>query len=67
MLEIYQMMYQRKIFDRLLSFRPGKLCHIVKDKYSGQSRGFGFVEMIEQAQAQAAIMKSLNDLGIQQK
>jgi RNA recognition motif-containing protein len=32
---------------------------IVKDKYSGQSRGFGFVEMLEQAQAQTAI-KSLN-------
>ena len=32
---------------------------IVKDKYTGQSRGFGFVEMPEQSQAQAAI-KSLN-------
>ena len=32
---------------------------IVKDKYSGQSRGFGFVVMLEQTQAQAAI-KSLN-------
>jgi len=32
---------------------------IVKDKYTGESRGFGFVEMPEQAQAQAAI-KSLN-------
>ncbi|MGA2468671.1 MAG: RNA-binding protein [Thermodesulfobacteriota bacterium] len=32
---------------------------IIKDKYTGQSRGFGFVEMVEQAQAQAAI-KSLN-------
>ncbi len=32
---------------------------IVKDRYTGQSRGFGFVEMLEQAQAQAAI-KSLN-------
>jgi RNA recognition motif-containing protein len=32
---------------------------IIKDKYSGQSRGFGFVEMLEQAQAQAAI-QSLN-------
>jgi RNA recognition motif-containing protein len=32
---------------------------IVKDKYSGQPRGFGFVEMFEQAEAQAAI-KSLN-------
>ena len=32
---------------------------IVKDKYTGESRGFGFVEMPEQAQAQAAI-KGLN-------
>jgi len=30
---------------------------IIKDKYSGQSRGFGFVEMLEQAQAQAAIIR----------
>jgi RNA recognition motif-containing protein len=28
---------------------------IVKDKYSGQPRGFGFVEMPEQAEAQTAI------------
>ena len=32
---------------------------IVKDRYTGQSRGFGFVEMGEQAQAQEAV-KSLN-------
>jgi len=32
---------------------------IIKDKYTGQSRGFGFVEMEEQAQARAA-MESLN-------
>ena len=28
---------------------------IVKDKYSGQARGFGFVEMPDQARAQLAI------------
>lgn len=28
---------------------------IVKDKYSGQPRGFGFVEMPERAEAQTAI------------
>jgi RNA recognition motif-containing protein len=28
---------------------------LIKDKYSGQSRGFGFVEMPDRAQAQTAI------------
>jgi len=28
---------------------------IIKDKYSGQSRGFGFVEMPSKAEAEAAI------------
>jgi RNA recognition motif-containing protein len=28
---------------------------IVKDQYSGQPRGFGFVEMLDQARGQAAI------------
>lgn len=32
---------------------------VVKDKYSGQPRGFGFVEMPDQVEAQAAI-KNLN-------
>jgi len=32
---------------------------VIKDKFTGQSKGFGFVEMLEQSQAQAAI-KSLN-------
>ena len=28
---------------------------IVKDRYSGQPRGFGFVEMLDKTEAQAAI------------
>jgi RNA recognition motif-containing protein len=41
------------------SFGQVTSVRIIKDKYTGQSRGFGFVEMLETAQAQAAI-KSLN-------
>lgn len=29
--------------------------NVIKDKYSGESRGFGFVEMPDKTQAQAAI------------
>jgi RNA recognition motif-containing protein len=41
------------------SFGQVTSARIIKDKYSGQSRGFGFVEMPEPTQAQAAI-NSLN-------
>ncbi|OGP73145.1 MAG: RNA-binding protein [Deltaproteobacteria bacterium RBG_16_49_23] len=41
------------------SFGQVASAKIIKDKYSGQSRGFGFVEMTTLSQAQAAI-KSLN-------
>ncbi len=37
---------------------------IVKDKYSGQARGFGFVEMPNQGEAQTAI-KNLNGKELQ--
>ncbi|ODS33934.1 MAG: RNA-binding protein [Candidatus Scalindua rubra] len=33
---------------------------IIKDKYSGQSKGFGFVEMPKQSEAEEAI-KALNE------
>ena len=41
------------------SFGQVTSARIIKDKYTGQSRGFGFVEMPGQSQAQTAI-KSLN-------
>jgi RNA recognition motif-containing protein len=37
------------------SFGQVTSARIIKDKYSGQPRGFGFVEMPDQARAQAAI------------
>lgn len=39
---------------------------VIKDKYTGQSRGFAFVEMPGQSQAQTAI-KSLNGKELQGK
>jgi RNA recognition motif-containing protein len=41
------------------SFGDVSSARVIKDKYTGQSRGFGFVEMSVQSQAQTAI-KSLN-------
>ncbi len=41
------------------SFGEVTSARVIKDKYTGLSRGFGFVEMPEQSQAQTAI-KSLN-------
>jgi RNA recognition motif-containing protein len=41
------------------SFGEVTSARVIKDKYSGQSRGFGFVEMPAPSQAQTAI-KSLN-------
>jgi RNA recognition motif-containing protein len=38
--------------------------NIVRDQYSGASRGFGFVEMATEEEAQEAI-KRLNDLELQ--
>jgi RNA recognition motif-containing protein len=41
------------------SFGQVTSAKVIKNKYTGQSRGFGFVEMVEQTQAQTAI-NSLN-------
>ncbi len=46
----------KKAFE---SFGEVTSVRVIKDKYTGQSRGFGFVEMPGQSEAQTAI-KSLN-------
>ncbi|MBW1674690.1 MAG: RNA-binding protein [Deltaproteobacteria bacterium] len=42
------------------TFGQVETANIIKDKYSGQSKGFGFVEMPTKAEADAAI-EGLND------
>ena len=37
------------------TYGPTQTAQIVKDKFSGQSRGFGFVEMASKTEAQSAI------------
>ena len=50
------------------SFGEVTSAKIIKDKYSGESKGFGFVEMSDGTEAQAAIKglneKELNGRGI---
>ncbi len=46
----------RKTFEE---FGKIESVNVIKDKYSGQSRGFGFVEMSDKAEAQSAV-KGLN-------
>ncbi len=53
----------REVFE---SFGQVSSAKVIKDKYTGQSRGFGFVEMPTLSQAQAAI-KSLNGRELQGK
>ena len=49
----------RAIREAFASFGEVTSARVIKDKFTGQSRGFGFVEMPVQSQAQTAI-KSLN-------
>ena len=45
----------RQAFEAFEAFGQVISARIVKDKYSGQPRGFGFVEMPDQARARAAV------------
>ncbi len=46
---------EQDIRDAFAAFGTVDTVNLVKDRFSGQPRGFGFVEMPDQAQAEAAI------------
>lgn len=48
-------MTEQELEEAFKAFGQVTSVRIVKDRYSGQSRGFGFVEMPAKAEAQAAI------------
>jgi RNA recognition motif-containing protein len=50
---------EEAILEAFVSFGQVTSARVIKDKYTGQSRGFAFVEMANQSQGQTAI-KSLN-------
>jgi RNA recognition motif-containing protein len=59
-MNIYVGNLSREVTDEELrsefeAFGKVESVNIIKDKYSGQSRGFGFVEMPAKAEAEAAI------------
>ena len=53
----------RKAFE---AFGQVTTVNIIKDRYSGESRGFGFVEMPTKTEAQAAIT-SLNGTSLKER
>ena len=48
------------------AFGQVETVNIIKDKYSGQSKGFGFVEMSAKAEADSAI-EGLNDTDLKDR
>jgi RNA recognition motif-containing protein len=46
---------EEELRDQFKAFGAVTSVSIIKDKYSGQSRGFGFVEMPSKSEAEAAI------------
>lgn len=46
---------ERELQEAFESFGQVASVTIIKDKFTGQSRGFGFVEMPDKAEAEAAI------------
>jgi len=52
-------MTEDELQETFAEFGEISTVNIITDKYSGQSKGFGFVEMVKQADAETAI-KELN-------
>lgn len=50
---------EEELKEQFLAFGDVSSCAIIKDRFTGESRGFGFVEMPSKEQAQQAI-SSLN-------
>ena len=46
---------EEELLEEFKAFGGVTSASIIKDKYSGQSRGFGFVEMPSKSEAEAAI------------
>jgi RNA recognition motif-containing protein len=46
---------EEKLQELFLAYGTVEAARVITDKYTGQSRGFGFVEMSSQAEAQQAI------------
>ena len=46
---------EEELQKEFMAFGEVTSVNIIKDKYSGQSRGFGFVEMPSKSEAEAAI------------
>ena len=46
---------EEELREEFAAFGEVQSVAVIKDKYSGQSRGFGFVEMSSQSEGQAAI------------
>jgi RNA recognition motif-containing protein len=46
---------EEELKEQFLAFGDVSSCVIIKDKFTGESRGFGFVEMPSKEQAQKAI------------
>ena len=51
---------EQEIVDLIAQYGTADSVQLIKDRHTGQSKGFGFIEMNDNSEADAAI-KALND------